>query len=49
MFNLAEDIGEQNNQVEKQPGTVAKLKARMNEIDKEITANARPVWRKETQ
>ena len=49
LFNLAEDIGEQNNQVEKQPGTVAKLKARMNEIDKEITANARPVWRKETQ
>jgi arylsulfatase A-like enzyme len=47
LFNLAEDIGEQNNLMEQNPEMVAKLKARMSEADQEITANARPVWRKE--
>ncbi|MDA1232472.1 MAG: arylsulfatase, partial [Planctomycetota bacterium] len=47
LFNLAEDVGEQNNLYQQEPGLVAKLKARMLESDKEITANARPVWRKE--
>jgi len=46
LFNLAEDIGEQNNQYEQHPEIVDNLKARMIEIDNEITANARPVWRK---
>ena len=46
LFNLAQDIGEQTNVFQQQPKIVAKLKARMTEIDQEITANARPVWRK---
>ena len=46
LFNLAEDIGEQNNRFEQEPDIVARLKARMNEMDQEVTANARPVWRK---
>jgi len=46
LFNLAEDIGEQTNLFESKPELVEKLKARMAEADEEITANARPVWRK---
>ena len=46
LFNLADDIGEANNLMEAEPGKVAQLKARMQEFDKEVTANARPVWRK---
>jgi arylsulfatase A-like enzyme len=47
LFHLGDDIGEQNNLVEQKPDVVARLKARMVELDQEITANARPVWRKE--
>ena len=47
LFNLADDLSEQNNRHGEQPGMVAELRARMLEIDAEITANARPVWRKE--
>ena len=47
LFNLADDIGEQTNLLEKNPEMVAKLKARMTEADQEITENARSVWRKE--
>lgn len=47
LFNLADDIGEQNNLHDQKPDIVAKLRARMVEIDEEITANARPVWRKQ--
>ena len=46
LFNLADDIGEKTNLSESKPQIVAKLKARMIEADKEITENARPVWRK---
>ena len=46
LFNLADDIGEQNNLIEQHPKKAAELKARMAEVDKEVTANARPVWRK---
>lgn len=47
LFNLADDVGEQNNLYQDEPVLVTKLKARMVESDEEITANARPVWRKE--
>lgn len=46
LFDLAEDIGEQTNLLDQNPELAAKLKARMIEADKEITTNARPVWRK---
>ena len=45
LFNLADDIGEQSNLVDQKPDVVARLKSRMKEMDDEITANARPVWR----
>ena len=45
LFNLADDIGEQNNLFDSKPGLVAKLKSRMIAVDDEITQNARPVWR----
>ena len=47
LFNLAEDIGEQKNLYKQKPDIVAKLKNRMKEVDTEVTANARPVWRKQ--
>ena len=46
LFNLAEDISETTNLADKHPEKVKSLRARMAELDKEITANARPVWRK---
>jgi arylsulfatase A-like enzyme len=49
LFNLASDLGEQNNRFDEQPEVVARLRARMTEIDAEITENARPVWRKEAE
>jgi len=47
LFNLADDIGEQNNLLESKPDLIAKLKSRMTQADEEITKNARSVWRKE--
>ncbi len=47
LFNLADDLGEQVNLVDRQPSIVAKLNARMLEVDQQITAGARPVWRME--
>ncbi len=47
LFNLKEDLGEQNNLASEKPEMVAKLTKRMNELDAEITANQRPTWRKE--
>ncbi len=47
LFNLADDLGEQNNLAEAHPEIVAKLKARMEELDAEVTANAREPWRTE--
>lgn len=46
LFNLTDDLGEQNNLVDQYPDLVRKLEARMRELDAEITANAREPWRK---
>ena len=46
LFNLKEDISEKNDLASKNPEKVEVLSARMKELDAEITANARPVWRK---
>ncbi|MFT5299846.1 MAG: arylsulfatase A [Mariniblastus sp.] len=46
LFNLAEDIGEQVNLLEKHPEKAKQLVARMEVLDQELTANQRPVWRK---
>jgi arylsulfatase A-like enzyme len=46
LFNLKSDLGEQNNLVDQQTEKADAMKARMVEIDQEVTANARPVWRK---
>ncbi len=46
LFNLKEDISEKNNLAGTNPEKVEALKARMKELDAEITANARPVWKK---
>lgn len=42
LYNLIEDIGETTNLAKKMPEKVAALKARMIELDAEITKNARP-------
>ncbi len=47
LFNLKEDLGEQNNIASEHPDLVAKLTKRMEELDAEITKNQRPTWRKE--
>ncbi|EDM25444.1 arylsulfatase A [Lentisphaera araneosa HTCC2155] len=44
LFDLEADVAEQNNLADQNPELVAKLKTRMQELDAEITANARPVW-----
>ncbi|MCM2372293.1 sulfatase family protein [Aporhodopirellula aestuarii] len=46
LFNLAEDISEENNRYATEPEIAERLKARMIAADKEITANTRPVWRR---
>jgi len=46
LFNLKEDISEKNDLASENPEKVEVLSARMKELDAEITANARPVWRK---
>ncbi len=45
LFNLREDIGEQVNRIKQEPEIAVRLRARMVELDQEITADARPVWR----
>ncbi|MEP1642647.1 MAG: arylsulfatase, partial [Rhodopirellula bahusiensis] len=45
LFHLSEDIGEQNNLVKQDPERAEKMRARMEELNEEITSNARPVWR----
>ncbi|MGB7323880.1 MAG: sulfatase [Rubripirellula sp.] len=47
LFNLAKDIGEQENLIEAESEIAAKLDARMKAADDEITASARPVWKRE--
>ncbi len=46
LFNLADDISETTNLADSNPEKVEALRARMTELDDEITTNARPVWRK---
>lgn len=46
LFNLANDIGEQNNLLDQYPERVARMKIQMQRLDSEISENARSVWRK---
>ncbi len=46
LFNLKNDLGEQKNLASSKPELVAKLQARMKELDAEITKNARQPWLK---
>jgi arylsulfatase A len=47
LFDLEADPGEENNLVAEHPELVEKLIARMEELDREIGENARPVWSQE--
>ena len=47
LFNLADDIGEAKNLAKSNPEKIAELRSQMVAADKEISANARPVWRKQ--
>lgn len=49
LFDLLKDLGEQHSLVEKHPDLVAKLKARMLELDAEVTNNARAPWVKKKE
>ena len=44
LFNLSKDIGEQDNLAEKHADIVKRLQDRMQELDAEITQNARAPW-----
>ena len=46
LFNLADDISESKNLIDQYPEKASILAKRTKEIDAEITANMRPVWRK---
>ena len=46
LFDLSKDLGEQTNLAEEKPEVVKRLRARMEELDQEITENARAPWRK---
>ena len=47
LYDMAADIGEQNNLAEEYPEIVKQLRERMEELDAEITANARSPWVKD--
>jgi arylsulfatase A len=44
LFNLMEDLGEQNNLAQEHPAIVAKLSSKMKQLDLEIEENARKPW-----
>ena len=44
LFNLQNDLGEKNNLIAEHPEITARLQKRAQEIDAEITQNARPLW-----
>jgi arylsulfatase A len=46
LFDLSKDIGEQNNLAQQHPEIVKRLQQRMQELDDEITKNARAPWSK---
>ena len=46
LFDLNSDLAEQNNVASKHPEILSRLRTRMEELDAEITANARAPWRK---
>ena len=46
LFDLSTDIGEQTNLADKNELLVASMRARMEGLDAEITANAREPWHK---
>ena len=47
LFNLSKDIGEKINLAKQHPEKVKQLQQRMQQLDAEITQNARPVYRQE--
>jgi arylsulfatase A-like enzyme len=47
LFHITEDISESKNLAGVNPRKIEALTARMKELDAEITASARPVWRKQ--
>lgn len=47
LFDLSKDLGEKNNRAEAYPEIVNRLRQRMEELDAEITANARAPWLKD--
>ncbi len=46
LFNLALDVGENNNRAAEKPEIVERLRRRMLERDAAVEAGARPVWKK---
>ena len=44
LFNLSKDLAEEDNLAAEQPAIVARLSARMLELDMEIEKNARQPW-----
>jgi arylsulfatase A-like enzyme len=47
LFDLSKDVGERNNVAEANPKIVTRLQTRMDELDAEITKNARAPWTKQ--
>ena len=47
LFDLSKDVREQNNVAEENPQIVGRLRTRMEELDAEITENARVPWTKQ--
>ena len=46
LFDLSEDLGEENNLASEQPAIVARLSSNMMKLDQEIEKNARQPWLK---
>ncbi|BDS07497.1 arylsulfatase [Oceaniferula spumae] len=46
LFNLAKDVSESKDLAAKFPEKASTLAARMKQLDQEVSANARPVWKK---
>jgi arylsulfatase A-like enzyme len=49
LFDLSQDLGEQNNLADERPDVVRRLQQRMKNLDDEITLNARTPWMKNKQ